>query len=295
MEIVETAPAKVNFYLHVGPVRRDGLHELASLFVFADFGDAVSAQPADDLSLDIVGPFAGALRAEKNDDNLVMLAARALAEAAGAGPGAPHGARLTLTKRLPVAAGIGGGSADAAAALKALARLWRLNISRGALADIAFRLGADVPACLDAAPVYVTGAGEAISRGPTLPPLWLCLVNPRVPTPTGAVFRAFDAAAPRPPAPALARPAAASVTAFRAMMAASRNDLEPHAIARQAIVSDVVEFLRARPGALAARMSGSGATCFGAFASEEAAHRSARCARANGWWAAAAPLLVGGR
>ncbi|MEO1014742.1 MAG: 4-(cytidine 5'-diphospho)-2-C-methyl-D-erythritol kinase [Pseudomonadota bacterium] len=289
MAVVETAPAKINLYLHVGPLRADGLHDLASLFVFADVGDVITARPASDLSLDVTGPFAGPLLGEDLSRNLVLRAARALR----AETGVEAGAALTLDKRLPIAAGIGGGSADAAAALRALVRLWKVDLSDDALSRLAFRLGADVPACLAAAPVYVTGAGEIITTGPILPPLWVCLVNPLTPTPTGPIFRAFDSANPNPPTPFLTRPASPDAAAFNFAMDASRNDLEPHAVVRAPIVSDVISYLKSRPGARSARMSGSGATCFALFSSREAATRAARAARAFGWWSASARILSG--
>ena len=168
--IVETAPAKINLYLHVGPLRGDGLHELASLFVFAYDGDIVTAAPSSDLSLTINGPFASALDGFPVTSNLVWRAADLLRHRFGVG----DGAALTLEKNLPIAAGIGGGSADAAAALRALRKLWLLDISDVALAALSFELGADVPACLARAPVNVTGAGEILAPGPVLPPLWIC-------------------------------------------------------------------------------------------------------------------------
>ncbi|MBB5518012.1 4-(cytidine 5'-diphospho)-2-C-methyl-D-erythritol kinase [Amphiplicatus metriothermophilus] len=285
--IREIAPAKINLHLHVGPARADGLHAVESLFVFACAGDVVAAEPADDLSLAVEGPFGAALARFPVESNLVWRAAEALRAAAGV----RAGAALRLEKNLPLAAGIGGGSADAAAALRALVRLWRLDMPDDALARLAFRLGADVPACLAARPVYVGGAGEKLDRGPRLPPLWICLANPGVETPTGPVFRAFDAANPAPPSPRRLRPAAfAGYEALRAYVAASRNDLEPHAVARAPVIAAARDFLAARPGALCARMSGSGATVFALFASGEAAARAARAASGRGWWALAAAL-----
>jgi 4-diphosphocytidyl-2-C-methyl-D-erythritol kinase len=288
--IEEIAPAKINLYLHVGPLRRDGLHEIASLFVFAEDGDRLRAAPARDLSLAIVGPFAGALQRDPVEDNLVLKAARVLRAAAGAGAGAA----LTLDKRLPIAAGIGGGSSDAAAALRALARLWRVRLPDEELRRLAFALGADVPACLDGRPVAVAGAGERLSPGPSLPPLWAALVNPRVALPTGQVFRAFDRAHPAPEAP---RPAPeARISGYRAFvrwLERTRNDLQPIAIARRPEVASALAFLSDRPGGLTARMSGSGATVFGLFSSAEAASRTARAAAGRGWWAMSARIGAG--
>jgi 4-diphosphocytidyl-2-C-methyl-D-erythritol kinase len=285
-----TAPAKINLFLHVGPTRADGLHAIASLFVFADDGDRIAAAPAQSLSLKIIGPFAAALASFPIESNLVWRAAQALAREAGV----KHGAALVLDKRLPIAAGVGGGSADAAAALRALIKLWRLDISDAALLRIAFGLGADVPACLARRPVYVEGAGETISGGPRLPPIWACLVNPRVETPTGPIFKAFDAANPSPPRPQLdARRAIADPDALRAYLAGTRNDLEPYAISRQTVIGLARDFLAQCPGCLLARMSGSGATVFGLFASPTAAEEAAVRAAAQGWWTMATRLADG--
>lgn len=285
--IREIAPAKINLHLHVGPPRADGLHAIESLFAFARAGDVVTAAPGDDLSLVVEGPFAGALGRFPIQGNLVWRAAQALRRIAGA----RAGAALRLEKNLPVAAGLGGGSADAAAALRALVRLWRLDMPGDALARLAFRLGADVPACLAARPAYVGGAGETIDPGPRLAPLWVCLVNPGVETPTGPIFRAFDAACPAPPPPARIRPPALTDHgALARYFAATRNDLEPHAVARAPVIAEARHFLAARPGALCARMSGSGASVFALFASAAGAARAARAAAGRGWWSLAAEL-----
>ncbi len=285
--ISEIAPAKINLYLHVGGLRRDRLHDLESLFVFADRGDILTAEPARDLDLRLVGPFAAPLLAEAVENNLVMRAARMLRDAAGISAGA----RLILDKRLPIAAGIGGGSADAAAALRALVRLWRIDMSLSDLKRLAFSLGADVPACLDPQPVYVGGAGELIDPGPLLPPLWVCLVNPRAPMPTGPVFRAFDAANPAPEPPLrvpVQGPRYADVTH---LLENSRNDLQPIAIRRNCVIEVVLERLSRRPGALGARMSGSGATVFGLFSSPGAAARAALAMAGRNWWSMSARIL----
>lgn len=284
------APAKVNLFLHVGPVRADGLHEIFSLFFFAGGGDVIAAALAETLSLDVAGPFAAALENLPLEENLVWRAAEKLREAVGIN----QGAAITLEKNLPIAAGIGGGSADAAAALRALNRMWGAGASDAALAALAFELGADVPACLAGAPVIVSGAGEKVSAGPSLPPLFICLANPGVETPTGPVFRAFDAANPTPAAPCGSVPAA--IEAYDDLvrfMNATRNDLEPHAVAAAPVIGEAVALLAASPGVLGARMSGSGATAFGLYRSLEYAENAARLARAEGWWSIAAPVLAG--
>lgn len=286
--IALTAPAKINLYLHVGPVRRDGLHELASLFVFAEDGDVIRIDDANALSLQVTGPFAGGLATLAPEKNLVYRAAQLLARHCGV----TQGAAITLEKHLPIASGVGGGSADAAAALRALVSHWRIDIGDGALSALAFSLGADVPACLARAPVTVTGAGETLTRGPALPPLWICLVNPRVEMPTGPIFRAFDAAHPSPPAPTVATFRAPNYQSLQRAFANTRNDLEPFAIEKAPVIGEVIETLAAAPGAIGARMSGSGATCFALFASKAAAERAARTARPRGWWAMASRLFV---
>lgn len=289
--IQEIAPAKINIFLHVGGLRRDRLHSLSSLFVFADGGDVISVEPAHDLSLSIIGQFSGLLLREPAENNLVMRAARLLRKEAGV----DLGARITLDKRLPIASGVGGGSADAAATLRGLIKLWRLSIGHERLQSMAFRLGADVPACLTRAPLLVSGAGERLEAAPRLPPLAICLVNPGVSMPTGPVFRAFDRANPNPPAPsAPTTRIRGGIDSVRALIAATDNDLEPFAVAREPIIARVIEMLSARPGALPARMSGSGATVFSLFNSRIAAARAAKAMRSRGWWALDANLCGAG-
>lgn len=287
--ITEVAPAKINLYLHVGPVRRDGLHDLASLFVFATDGDRVAATRSRDLSLRIEGPYAAALTRFSVESNLVYRAAVALRRECGVS----MGAALTLDKRLPIAAGIGGGSSDAAAALRVLCRLWDVAPPKEILRRLAFSLGADVPACLSARPVYVAGAGERVSTGPVLPPLWVCLVNPKVETPTGPIFRAFDRANPSPPPPGIPTPGRlATIGDVGAFLSTTRNDLEPFAVRRNSVIGAARDFVAGCPGAQLARMSGSGATVFGLFADSISAERAARAASARGWWSLAAPIAA---
>lgn len=278
------APAKVNLTLHVTGKRADGYHLLESLVAFAGVGDTLELSPADDLSLVLTGPTAEALSAD--DDNIVLRAARALAAHAGIEPRA----RITLTKRLPVAAGIGGGSADAAAALRGLVQLWALTIPEDQLRAIGLSLGADVPVCLAGHPTLMTGVGEHLAPAPALPPAWLVLVNPRRPLSTPAVFKArsgtFSAPAPLTDPPADAH-------ALAVALAARHNDLTHAAISLEPVVGDMLALIAAQPGCLLARMSGSGATCFGLFASPDTARPAADALTAAqpGWWIAAAPLL----
>jgi 4-diphosphocytidyl-2-C-methyl-D-erythritol kinase len=244
----EAAPAKINLALHVRERMPDGYHRLETIFAFARDGDAVSAVDAPDLSLRIEGPFAAGLSA--GSDNLVLRAAEALRRAAGIGAGAA----LTLTKNLPVAAGIGGGSADAAAALRLLARLWKTD---AALEPIAEALGADVPACLAGMTVRGEGRGDQMSvvDGERLSGMPLLLINPGVPVPTGPVFAGWDEVDRGP----LARG-----DPLQAAMA-GRNDLESPAIAICPGIAELLGWLQRRRGTALARMSGSGATCFALF------------------------------
>lgn len=275
--LAEAAPAKINLTLHVTGRRSDGYHLLDSLVVFADVGDVVSAEPADALSLSVTGPRGPGVPV--GADNLVFRAARLM------GPGA--GARLTLDKHLPAASGIGGGSADAAACLRVLARLWGRPVPP--LAD-QLRLGADVPVCVGSRPVRMTGIGEGLDPVPDLPPVWLLLVNPGVALETPQVFRAL-ASPTHAPMPARL-PVWADAPDLARWLAAQRNDLQPAAVACAPVVGDVLHAIGATPACLLARMSGSGATCFGVYASRAAADRAAETVRAAypDWWVAATGL-----
>lgn len=296
-EAEEAAPAKVNLYLRVlGRRAGDGHHLLDSLVAFAGAAaDHVVAMPAEhDLTLTVEGPFAAALASEDSAGNLVLRAARALAEAAGPSR-ARRGAALRLTKRVPVAAGLGGGSADAAAALRTLDRLWGLGLGEARLAGIAAGLGADVPVCLAGRPARLGGAGEILRPAPPLPACGLLLVNPGLPLATPAVFAARQGAFSAPAE--LPAQGWTDAAALARDLAPLGNDLEPAAIALCPVVAEVLAALRALPSCLLARMSGSGATCFGLFASAEAAAAAAGALGAGGapearWWRAAGPLLV---
>nr|WP_291299275.1 4-(cytidine 5'-diphospho)-2-C-methyl-D-erythritol kinase [Elioraea sp.] len=264
----EAAPAKLNLFLHVTGRRDDGYHLLDSLAVFAGLTDTLSATLADTLSLSVTGPFADA--AGGGDDNLVLRAARALA------PG--HGAALTLDKRIPVAAGLGGGSADAAAALRLLSRLWATPIACDPL-----RLGADVPVCLASAPASMRGIGEVLGAAPALPPgLGLVIANPRLPLATPAVFAARGGAFG---APAAMPDRFADAATLAAWLGTTTNGLEAAATALCPPVAVVRAACASLPGALLARMSGSGPTCFALFATvAEAEAGAARLAQAEPAW-----------
>lgn len=255
------APAKINLFLHVGDRRADGYHALESLAVFVDVGDELSFAPSPELALAIDGPFAGELSGE--GDNLVLKAARALGAVTA----------ITLTKNLPVASGIGGGSADAAAVLRALGE------GRHDLQDIAEALGSDVPVCIDSRAAWMEGRGEILTPM-TVPEMHLVLVNPRVGVSTAAVFRALDARS--------------GLGAMRSdTLDGTRNDLEAPARAIQPVIGEVLDAIAASRGARLARMSGSGATCFGLFDDAQAAARAAeRLAEANpDWWVRATRTL----
>lgn len=286
--IEEVAPAKVNLFLHVGPILPSGLHAIESLFVFCDRGDVLRAAPASDVSLTLSGPFSRDLSHFPITDNLVLKAANALRS----NTGSKSGAALHLDKRLPIASGIGGGSADAAAALRALAKLWRADMGPKQLGALAFTLGSDIPACLDAAPIFVSGAGERIEPGPRLPPLWIALANPNVPMPTGLVFRDFDLANPSPAQPDPARcTRLASYSDLRDYLSRTRNDLERSAMSRAPVIKEAAQFLGRQTGCLFSRMSGSGATVFGLYSSPGAAEGAAAKAKGMGWWSMAARVV----
>ncbi|MET3667563.1 4-(cytidine 5'-diphospho)-2-C-methyl-D-erythritol kinase [Caulobacter sp. 1776] len=259
MRLSAFAPAKVNLFLHVGGPDAEGYHPISSLMVFADVGDHVVIQPSDAPAFETAGPFGGAIPAD--GDNLVVRAAGAFHARLG-GPVPPY--RLILDKRLPIAAGLGGGSSDAGAALKLLRDALAPNLSDADLEPIAAGLGADGAACLRATALMAEGRGEILSPAPRLPELHAVLVNPRAPSPTGAVYRAYDAAvhpdgAARPFLPSDLE-SAEEVAGWLA--AATRNDLEAPAVALEPLIGEVLDVLRDEPESLLVRMSGSGATCF---------------------------------
>jgi 4-diphosphocytidyl-2-C-methyl-D-erythritol kinase len=279
------APAKLNLYLHVTGRRPDGYHVLDSLVAFAGVHDTVAARPADDLSLDIDGPFAAALGADAAE-NLVLRAARALA---GERAMVPRAA-LRLVKRLPVASGLGGGSADAAATLRALCELWGVAPPADRLSALSLAVGADVPVCLAGRAAFVGGIGERLAPAPALPPAGLVLVNPGVAVDTPAVFAARSGGFS---APARFDAPAADAAALADLLKARRNDLTAPAIGLAPAIRDALAALAVLPGALIARMSGSGATCFALFADLAAAATAAALLRRRrpGWWVAAADLI----
>ena len=281
------AHAKINLYLHVNGRRSDGYHCLDSLIVFARLGDTINVEASDDLALTIDGPFAAGLPVDHN--NLVLQAATSLARAARI----QARARIGLRKTLPVAAGLGGGSADAAATLLALRALWQLPISDVALHALAARLGADVPVCLTARPSLIRGIGHEVRQAPPLPCFALLLVNPGPAVSTAAVFDGLpNTFAPSHPW----RESTGQAAALAQALARRRNDLEPAARRLAPVIGEVIEAVAALPHCRLARMSGSGATCFGLFdnlARAKAAAGKLAAARTDWWVQASAIERVG--
>lgn len=274
------APAKINLFLHVGRVEADGYHPLSSLVAFADVGDRVSVEPADRLSLSVDGPYGAALGAE--GDNLILRALRRLGEATGVGE---PGLAVRLDKRLPIAAGLGGGSSDAGAALKLARTALGLKIDDADLEAVAGVVGADGPMCLRMRTAWAEGRGDVLTDEPRLPPLSAVLFNPGVPSPTGAVYRAYDAgsgaAADRPDAPG-----DWSTAAVIDWLSVQRNDLEAPAVALTPAIAEALQAVAATAEVALTRMSGSGATVFGLYPTDAAAQTAAAVLAAqhpNAW------------
>ncbi len=282
MSLAARAPAKINLSLHVLGRRPDGYHELESLVAFAGASDLLTLTPGKNLSLQVGGPTAG--HAGPDDDNLVTRAARALmSRKSGLRTGAFH-----LTKRLPVAGGVGGGSSDAGAALRLLAQHNGLSLTDSDLVDAARQTGSDVPVCVEARARMMCGAGETLGPLLALPPLFAVLVNPGVAVETRRVFAELGLC----PGEDLARRAhtpindGLSTRDLLHRLQETRNDLEAPARRVAPVISDVVDALAGTGDCLLARMSGSGATCFGLFAT---CHQAARAAahlrvRHPNWW-----------
>jgi 4-diphosphocytidyl-2-C-methyl-D-erythritol kinase len=274
------APAKVNLFLHVGPLQADGYHPIATWMVFADIGDRLTLEPAPAWSFAVTGPYADEIGP---GENLVEAAAARLFRRAG---GALPAARLSLDKQLPVAAGLGGGSSDAGAALRLLNATLETPLREPELLQVAGELGADGPACLVARPLLAGGRGERLTPAPETPALPAVLVNPGRPSSTAAVYRAYDEA----PRAAVEQPALPGRFADPRRVAAAlgplRNDLEAPAERLEPVIGSVLAALRLQPETLLARMSGSGATCFALCArNEEAEALARRLAHAQpGWW-----------
>lgn len=284
---VETAPAKINLALHITGRRPDGYHELDSLVVFADVADEIEARPAPADKLTISGPFGTGLTS--GEGNLVL---RAVAAFRANWPDhVPARLAFNLKKNLPVAAGLGGGSADAAAVLRLMAALGPALIPEHQLLAVAAELGADVPMCLLSRPCRARGVGERLTALASFPKSYVVLVNPLVPVVTADVFRRLQVheneGLPELPEP-LTRPAQLGI-----WLGETRNDLEPPAIALVPAIGQLRDALGKAPGCVLARMSGSGATVFGLFGSSTQAHQAAHDLREKwpAYWVAAAPVI----
>lgn len=279
--VVRTAPAKINLALHITGRRADGYHLIDSLVVFTRFGDRVTVAAAEADGFAAAGRYAGDVPLD--DGNLVLKARDALRAHAGAARCPP--VAIALEKNLPVASGVGGGSSDAAATLKALADLWELDVGAQELARIGLALGADLPMCLAATPLLARGIGEEIEPLNVFPQLGLVLVNPGVPVATAEVFRAL-ASRDNPPLSPL--PPRVDFHSLRNWLDGSRNDLEAPARTIQPVIGEAIRALD-RAGSGFSRMSGSGATCFGLFETGNVAKRAAASIRERnpGWFVAA--------
>jgi 4-diphosphocytidyl-2-C-methyl-D-erythritol kinase len=284
--IREQARAKINLTLHVLGKRADGYHELDSLVVFADLCDELSFTPAPQDSLTIDGPFAAALEGE----NLILKAQRTVAGWLGR----EISGHFHLHKNIPVSAGVGGGSSDAAAAIRILLRAYGDGATE-AYVEKSAAVGADVPVCLYNSAAWMRGLGERVSPAPKLAPLPAIMVNPRIKVPTPAVFKRLNAAPLLSGEPAHSPFADADFSTpekAAAVLAHGRNDLEPPAVAIEPAVERTLEAIRRQEGCLLARLSGSGPTCFGLFPSHEIARKAAEAvAREHpGWWVAPVTL-----
>jgi 4-diphosphocytidyl-2-C-methyl-D-erythritol kinase len=284
------APAKINLFLHVGDKRADGYHDLVSLIAFADTGDWLEVRDAKRQSLSITGPFADALKDET--DNLVLKAARALDVWAEERGHKTSPVELILEKNLPIAAGIGGGSSDAAAVLHLLAEHWSLPIPIDELESIGKAMGADVPVCLRGCPTLVSGMGEILSPAPELPAFSLVLVNPGIEVPTKRIFNTISVRSGTVPPPF--PPRFESARTFAMFLDGLFNDLAAPAKAIAPVIMSAEGALVATEGCLIARMSGSGATCVGLYEKDEdAVAAAAKIAQANpSWWVKAARTFV---
>lgn len=279
MSLKDFAPAKINLCLHVTGRREDGYHLLDSIVVFAQTGDHLTAEPAAVSRLSVSGPFGQEI--PEGGDNLVLRAAKVQAP--------DIAVKFNLEKHLPPASGIGGGSSDAAAAVRLVAALdpQKRPIAYEALT----RLGADIPVCLGLRPARMRGVGEIITELPPLPHAWLLLANPRVEVPTPAVFRALECR--DNPALPEAIPAWQTAADLAQWLLTTRNDLEAPAISQAPVIADLRQAIAAQEGCLLARMSGSGATCFGLFATEEEATKAATHLQSTypSYWVAAAKMM----
>src|ERR1041384_7176225 len=283
--IAAFAPAKINLFLHVGEKRSDGFHDLESLVVFADIGDTLTFSPSSELTLTLEGRFAQRLGAE--DDNLVLRAARALARRVGR----PAAAAIRLMKELPVASGIGGGSADAAAVLRGLPRLWALDLSWAALRAVAETIGSDVPVCVESKSSWMEGRGERVAPVSALPLISMLLVNPGIAVSTADVFRSLTS---RQGTGTISRTLPLSLPReLIAFLKSTSNDLQAPAQRIAPAIGVVLDELSRMPGAELWRMSGSGATCFALFEDQDSTEMAeiALSRTHPDWWVKATRIV----
>ncbi len=284
--ILEVANAKINLSLKVRGRQPNGYHQLESLVMFARVADRVTCHDADELGLKISGPFADQLTDEP--DNLVLKAARVFAAALGRDPTVT----FELEKNLPIASGIGGGSADAAAALRAMMRLW--GDPPGSITGIALQLGADVPVCVKKRPSFMTGVGENVRTVPRLPEIHAVLANPGIAVSTADVFKRLQAGPVEGPERLPILPGVETLDRLLAWLEENGNDLEAPAIAIEPMIQSLIDELKATPGCRLARMSGSGATCFALYDNPfDAAEAASALAKAHDDWWVTATMLQG--
>jgi len=278
------APAKINLFLHITGKREDGYHLLQSLMIFVDVGDELHFSPHDGMFIDVEGPFSTEL--QDPHKNLVYKAAQALAEEYKIKPAAS----IRLKKNLPVASGMGGGSTDAATALIGLVKLWALPEETARLQKIAQKLGADVPACLMRKPVWAEGIGEKMTRLPDMPGMHFVLLNPLTPTPTPDVFRQFRSKF-SPPLQFTGR--RKTMHEWIADLKMYRNDMTDAAMQVSPAIKPALQALADTPNCHFARLSGSGATCFGVYDHREAATAAVNKLRMQfpNWWISQANLM----
>ncbi len=277
------APAKLNLFLHIADKRADGYHLLESLSVFVDVCDRLEAEPADDLHLALDGAMAANIGIE---DNLVLRAARLLQHHTGTN----KGASLRLKKNLPAGAGLGGGSSDAAAALKLLNALWRLELPEATLLHLASRLGSDVPACLSASPVMMRGVGDILSPVAIDAALHAVLAYPNAPLMTKDVYRRYNSAFSAP----MTIPDSLNRESLKALLLAARNDLNAAAVQLMPEVEEALQALSIQRGCWLARMSGSGSACFGLFEDQAQAEAAAALLQQAypSWWVRSAQTFI---
>ncbi len=280
------APIKLNLYLHITGRRESGYHDVDSLIAFTDFGDGVRVEPSDRLEIAVEGPFAEDLP-ETQADNLVLKALDRMRREVGV----EGGARVTLIKNIPVAAGVGGGSSDAATAMAAAAKLWGLPKSAmPAMLKVAAKIGSDIPACLFRKPSFASGYGEILDEAPQMATMGVLLVNPGIKVSTPAVFERRRGGF----SPFMADPNAQlrTIPALIEFLKERGNDLTEAAVSMCAPIEDILWAFQDIKDCRLARMSGSGATCFGLFDTVEAAEAAASTFSNPNWWARAAKLTA---